>query len=48
MFVTMHGDGNYNYCGDHLRTYTNIESLCCTPETNRMLCQSYLTKKVNF
>ena len=22
------------YCGDHFATYTNIESLCCTPETN--------------
>ena len=30
-------DGNYNSCGDHFVTYKNIESLCCTPETNIIL-----------
>ena len=26
--------GNQTQCGDHLAMYTNIRSLCCTPETN--------------
>ena len=26
--------------------YINIESLCCTPETNMMVCQLYLNKKI--
>ena len=26
-------DINQTYCGDHFTIYTNIESLCCTPET---------------
>ena len=25
------------HCGDHFAIYTNIKSLCCTPETNIML-----------
>ena len=25
------------YCGDHFTIHTNIESLCCTSETNIML-----------
>lgn len=29
-------DGNETYCADHFAVYTNIESLCCTPETNMM------------
>ena len=29
---------NYNYCGDNSGIYTNIQSLCCTPETN-IICQ---------
>ena len=30
-------DVNQTYCADHFATYTNIESLCCTPEMNIML-----------
>ena len=30
------------YCGDHFTVNTNIESLCCIPETNIILCQLYL------
>ena len=26
-------DINWTYCGDHFAIYTNIKSLCCTPET---------------
>ena len=26
------------YCGDHFIIYTNIESLCCTPD---VICQLY-------
>ena len=29
-------DVNQTYCGDHFAMYTNIKSLCCTPETNIM------------
>ena len=38
-------DVNQTSCGDHFTLYTNIESLCRTPETNRILCQLYLNKK---
>ena len=37
---------NEAYYGDHLTIYTNIESLCCTPETNA-ICQLYLNKKIS-
>ena len=30
-------------CGDHFVIYTNIKSLCYTPETD-MICQLYLSK----
>ena len=30
-------DGNWNYCGDFIM-YKNIKPLCCTRETNRILC----------
>ena len=26
-------DVNWTYCGNHFAIYTNIKSLCCTPET---------------
>ena len=26
-------DGSYN-CGEHIIMYREVESLCCTPETN--------------
>ena len=29
-------DINWTYCGDHFAIYTNVESLCRTPETNTM------------
>ena len=32
---------NVNYCGANFIIYTNIESLCCTPETNTMLYVNY-------
>ena len=32
-----YGDGvNQTYCGDHLKIYTAIKTLCCTPEVNYM------------
>ena len=34
-------DVNETYCGDHFAIYTNIKSLCCTPETNIMLYVNY-------
>ena len=33
------------YCDDCFAIYTNMES-CCIPETNIMLCQLYINKKV--
>ena len=30
-------DVHQTYCGDHFEILTNIESLCCTPETNIIL-----------
>lgn len=27
--------------GDHFTMYTNINTLCCIPETNIKLCQLY-------
>ena len=33
---------NQTYCGDHFAIYTNIESLCCTPENNIMLHVKYI------
>ena len=40
-------DVNKTYCSDHLVMYTNIESLCCTPETivNIMLYVNYISIK---
>ena len=41
-------DVNWTYCGDHFNIYTNIESLCCTPETNVMLYVNFTSiKKYN-
>ena len=34
-------DVNLTYCGDHFAVYTNIKSLCCTPETNTTLHVNY-------
>lgn len=33
------------YCGEHFTIHTDMESLCCTPETNDSACQLYLSKK---
>ena len=38
-------DGNQTYCGDHFAMYTNVESLCCTPETNIKLYVNYTSIK---
>ena len=35
---------NKIYCDDHFTKYINIESLCCTPETN--VCQFGLKVKM--
>ena len=37
-------DVNWSYCGDRFAKHTNIESLCCTPETNIVSCQLHLNK----
>lgn len=37
-------DINQNYCDDHFKIYTNIESVCSTPETNMRLRMNYLNK----
>lgn len=34
-------DANCTYCGDLASVYTNMESSCCTPETNMILYISY-------
>ena len=34
------------YCGEYFATYTNIESLCCTPETYIMLYVNYVSIKI--
>lgn len=33
----MKTDVNQAYCGGHFAIYTNIQSLCCMAETNKML-----------
>ena len=38
-------DVNQTYCGDHFTMYTNIEPLCCAPETNIMLYVNDTSKK---
>ena len=38
---------NWTYCADHFAIYTNIESLCCTPEINKMLYVEYTSVKKN-
>ena len=35
------------YCGDPFGIYLNIESLCCTPDTNVRLYVNYIFKKVS-
>lgn len=36
-------DVNWTYCSNHFITYINMESLCGTPETNRMLYVNYVS-----
>ena len=38
-------DVSWTHCGDHFTMYTNIESLCSTLETNRMLHVNYTSLK---
>lgn len=38
-------DGNCTYCGEYFIMYTNVKSLCYTPETNLILCQLYFKWK---
>ena len=45
MYLFMGMDINQTYCGDQLTTYTNIEPLRCTPETNIMLYVSCTSMK---
>lgn len=37
-------DVNLTHCGDHFSIYANMESLCCTSESN-VICQLYLNVK---
>ena len=39
-------DVNQTYCGDYFAICTNIESLCCTSETNIMLYVNYTSIKI--
>ena len=34
--------------GDYFAIYTNMESLCCTPETQVMLCVNYTSIKNSY
>ena len=43
----MLADVNYTYYHDLFVTYTNIESLSCTPETNIMLYVNYISTKIS-
>ena len=43
--MTLGTDGKYTYCGDHFGVCANVESLCCTPETNIMLQVNYSSFK---
>lgn len=43
--VTERGD-EWIYGGEHFTTYTNIELLCCRPETNMVLYMSMVSQKV--
>ena len=41
----METDDYKTYCGNHFIRYMNVESLCCTPETNIILYINYNFKK---
>ena len=38
----------WTYCGDHFAIYSNIESLCSTPETNTVLYVNYTSIEKKF
>ena len=38
-------NGSCIYGGDYFAVYTNIESLCCTSETNIILHVNYISKR---
>ena len=38
-------DVDYTYSGDHLTTYTSIESSDCIAKTDNSVCQLHLSKK---
>lgn len=38
-------DVNYTYYGDNFIMYTNIKSLCCTPEAN-IIYINYTSRKI--
>ena len=38
-------EDDYIYWSDHFAIYTNVESLCCTPETNIMFYVNYTSIK---
>lgn len=40
-------DGNYMHRSEHLVMYMNVESQCCTPETNILLYANYTSMKNN-
>lgn len=40
-------DGNYTSYGEHIIMCINVESQCCTNETNIILCQLCLNKKIS-
>ena len=44
IFVSVHGD--QTYCSDDFTVYMNIESLCCTPESNFISNTSIIKIKV--
>lgn len=39
-------DVNRTYCGHHFTLYTHIGFVHFTPDTNIMLCQLHLNKKI--
>lgn len=41
----MVSDGRLIYHGNHFVMYINVESQCCTPESNTILYINYISKK---
>ena len=39
--VVVYGDSWQLHCGEHSRTYRDVDSLCCTYEANVALCVQY-------